>query len=66
LQDLAGYLVDKSQNSELIINLDSLSRQRVAMQYHKLRAESVSKLDSELVNDEKVRTGSPESGFDIS
>lgn len=41
LQDLAGYLVDKSQNSELIINLDSLSRQRVAMQYHKLRAESV-------------------------
>ena len=61
---MAGYLVDKSQNSELIINLDSLSRQRVAMQYHKLRAESVSK--PELVNDEKVRTGSPESGFDIS
>lgn len=41
LQDLAGFLVDKSKNSELIINLDNLARQRVAMQYHKLRAESV-------------------------
>ena len=62
---MAGFLVDKSKNSELIINLDNLARQRVAMQYHKLRAESVSELNAELVNDGKVRPVSPARAFDI-
>lgn len=41
IQDLSGVFEEKAQNSELIINLDNLSQQRVAMHYHKLRAASV-------------------------
>jgi len=41
LLDLSGIVVNQSQKSELIINLDSFSRQCVAMHYHKLRAESL-------------------------
>ncbi|CAE7301830.1 unnamed protein product [Symbiodinium microadriaticum] len=41
LLDLSGIVVNPSQNSELIVNLDSFSRQCVALHYHKLRAESL-------------------------
>eukprot|EP00438_Fugacium_kawagutii_P031549 Skav227281 [mRNA] locus=scaffold4796:8241:8828:+ [translate_table: standard] len=41
LLDLCGIVEDKIANSELIIPLDTVSKQRVALHYHKLRSESV-------------------------
>eukprot|EP00438_Fugacium_kawagutii_P031722 Skav215984 [mRNA] locus=scaffold4378:65161:68471:+ [translate_table: standard] len=41
LLDLCGIIEDKKANSELIIPLDTVSKQRVALHYHKLCSESV-------------------------
>lgn len=41
LLDLCGIVEDKKANSELIIPLDTVSKRRVALHYHKLCSESV-------------------------
>ena len=52
LNALAGLLIDQDEKHTLVISLNGISKQQVALHYHKLRAESlgITLLASELYN----------------
>ena len=52
LDALAGLLIDQDEKHTLVISLNGISKQQVALHYHKLRAESlgITLLASELYN----------------